>query len=288
MMSFQNSVFPVTLATCFSVLLQAEAKPYGGMMPSAPIVDASPWMPIAQPSYYSGGYNSYQPSYGTRVAPLQTKSRAYSPTAPKPEAPASQWVQPNPAAPAASPWFQPPQISEAPAPASQWVQPNPTTPEAPATSPWVQPAAQNSEAPAVSQWEQPNPTIPEVPAAIPSASQQWAPAGAAPVVPFWMSTPNSSPMSPPPPVADPTVDVPAITSPQPENTPVLPESPPPAVQPENGDANVIFNSVQVSVPAVQGSGQDNWPETPRMVPEADNLPALPPATFGQFAVQPAR
>lgn len=30
-----------------------------------------------------------------------------------------------------------------------------------------------------------------------------------------------------------------------------------------------------------------WPETPRVVPAADNLPSLQPPTFGQFAVPPA-
>ena len=261
---------------------------------------------MAKPNYYSGGpsYNSYKRiPYGARIVPLQSpyKLHAYNsptfvsnnnipPVTNQPKAPAiSQWAPPNPTipeAPAASPWIQPPpQETEAPA-VSQWVPPNPAMPQDPAASQWMQPPPQQTEAPAVSEWTPPNPTIPEVPAAIPSASQELTPIGALPV------DPSSSPMSlPPPSVFAPVVDVPAI-SPQPENTPApsQPLPPPPVVQPDSiSQASVIFSPVQDSAsPPVQGPAQDSWPETPRVVPAADNIPALPPATFGQFAVQPAR
>lgn len=98
-------------------------------------------------------------------------------------------------------------------------------------------------------------------------------------------------MSPLPAVAEQAIDVPANEFPQSENPWALSQPSPPEVQQqENVETNAILNPVQDLVSTVEEEpSQDiNWPETPRVVAEADKLPALPPATFGQFAVRPAR
>ncbi|KZS13987.1 Uncharacterized protein APZ42_020619 [Daphnia magna] len=300
MMSFDKSSLSATLFVCWKLLLLSEAMPYGGMMPSPPVVDTSPWMPIAKPNYMSyESSRSYEAPYGSRVVPLQTAFvSAHSPVvtpeniiSTMPETPTSaSWIPPTPPAseaPAAGLWVQPNPTPEAPS-AELWAQPNPT-PEAPAAGLWAPPNP-TPEAPATGLWAPPNPT-PEAAGTIPPVSHEWASTGPLPVVPYWMRSSSNSAMPPSLPVAEPAIEVPANEFPQLEDPWALsqPSPPPPQVQNDNVETNVILSPVQDSIsPVAEGQPQDNWPETPRVVVEADKLPALPPATFGQFAVQPAR
>ncbi|XP_057365743.1 uncharacterized protein LOC130686628 [Daphnia carinata] len=277
MMSFNKSSIVATLFVCWQLLLRSEAMPYGGMMPSPPVVDTSPWMPIAKPDYmrYESS-RSYEPPYGSRIVPLQTAFvSAHSSVATT-----ENLISTMPEIPSSA-------SSGAPA-AGLWDQSNPA-PEAPAAGLWNQ---QNPapEAPAAGLWDQPNPTS-EAAGIIPPVSHELASTGPFAVVPYWMRSSINSAMPPSIPVAEPAIDVPANEFPQSEGSWALsqPSPPPPQLQNDNVETNVIFSPVQDSISLVaEGQPQDNWPETPRMVAEADKLPALPPATFGQFAVQPAR
>ncbi|XP_045035140.1 vegetative cell wall protein gp1 isoform X3 [Daphnia magna] len=270
MMLFDKSSLSATLFVCWKLLLLSEAMPYGGMMPSPPVVDTSPWMPIAKPNYMSyESSRSYEAPYGSRVVPLQTAFvSAHSPVV-TPE----NIIFTMPETPTSASWIPPtPPASEAPA-AGLWVQPNPTP-----------------EAPAAGLWAPPNPT-PEAAGTIPPVSHEWASTGPLPVVPYWMRSSSNSAMPPSLPVAEPAIEVPANEFPQLEDPWALsqPSPPPPQGQNDHVETNVILRPVQDSIsPVAEGQPQDNWPETPRVVVEADKLPALPPATFGQFAVQPAR
>ncbi|KAI9560373.1 hypothetical protein GHT06_014390 [Daphnia sinensis] len=252
MMSFDKSSIATALVVCWKLLLLSEAMPYGGMMPSPPVVDTSPWMPIAKPNYMSyESSRSYEAPYGARIVPLQTAFVAAHSSVVTPENVVS------------------------------------TMPETPSSTSWIAPA---SEATAAGLWAPPNPT-PVAAGTISPALHEWDSTGRLPVVPYWMRSSSNSAMPPSLPVAEPAVDVRANETPQSEDPWALsqPSPPPPQVQNDNVETNVIFSPVQDSInPVAEGQPQDNWPETPRVVAEADKLPALPPPTFGQFAVQPAR
>ena len=204
---------------------------------------------------------SYGSSYDPPTPPV---SDASQPTA----APVPAWNVPVP---------DPSAIQQAPA--SIWGAPTDNAPIPPPVADASPPTAAPVPAP-------------DVPVADLSATQQLIPTGNLPVGTSMWDVPSDNAPIPPPAVA-------ATSSPDTTTAPVPPSVPAPqpnvslsqTVVPGNtGSSSSIIITVPpavANVPVDSGAVNAAWPETPRVVAAADNLPVLPPATFGQFAVPPA-
>ncbi len=234
---------------------------------------------MVQPKYLSyGSYDSN--SLQNPPAPPQVKPAPAPRPAPRPPpqpAPSVPAPQPIPSVPAAQP------IPSVPAPQPP-VQAAPVVPAEWNSNVALPPQEfiTTGQLPLVPMWMRPTdnaPVLPPAPAVVPVSSTSESTLPPAP-----LPTSEVSPVPLPVPVSPPATEVQPVLVPQPD--PIPSQS---LVQQLDGASFVSSKNSSAAARDPKDVGDVNaaWPDTPQVVPAADNLPALPPATFGQFAVPPA-